>query len=42
MNTRKNTNKKPAGLTNFQKYLTFIGSILGIITACITNLYFYC
>ncbi|WP_367869951.1 DUF6556 family protein [Streptococcus suis] len=28
--------KKPAGLTNFQKYLTFIGSILGIITACIT------
>lgn len=36
MNTRKNTNKKPAGLTNFQKYLTFIGSILGIITACIT------
>lgn len=22
MNTRKNTNKKPAGLTNFQKYLT--------------------
>ncbi|MFX3962347.1 DUF6556 family protein, partial [Streptococcus suis] len=36
MNTRKNTNKKPAGLTNCQKYLTFIGSILGIITACIT------
>ncbi|HEM6306158.1 TPA: hypothetical protein U2D44_002185, partial [Streptococcus suis] len=36
MNTRKNTNKKPADLTNFQKYLTFIGSILGIITACIT------
>ncbi|MCK3942503.1 hypothetical protein HCC47_06640 [Streptococcus suis] len=34
----KSTNRKEHGsaLTKLQKFLTFIGSILGIITACIT------
>lgn len=34
----KSTNSKEHGsaLTKLQKFLTFIGSILGIITACIT------
>ena len=38
MNTRskKENTRKVAGLSHFQKVLTFIGSILGIITACIT------
>lgn len=34
----KSTNRKEHGsaLTKLQKFLTFIGSILGIVTACIT------
>lgn len=39
MNTRKEKEtigKQGIGLSHFQKVLTFIGSILGIITACIT------
>ncbi|HFI0037208.1 TPA: DUF6556 family protein [Streptococcus suis] len=35
----KSTNRKEHGsaLTKLQKFLTFIGSILGIVTACITT-----